>query len=169
MAKQKQTSTSRQKNTASNSILPGRLIFLIPPAYYVLHVLEELPGFAAWSSRHFSPTPQATYAAFEIISLLLVFLIAYKAFVRGSHGAWVVLAVAAQFQFAFNALFHITSGIVFKEYSPGMVIGATLGIPLTIYFMNRVWSERRVSGREMILALGLGTAIAAAAIGLLFI
>ena len=154
---------------ATPAVLPGSQVFLIPGAYYIAHVLEELPGFVEWSSRHFSPITSGTFATFEILSLLLVFFASHKSLIKQRHGAWVVLAVAAQFQFALNALFHLTTAIVFTEYSPGMVTGVAVGIPVTIYFMKRVWGEQRVTRREMTIALALGMAIAGAAVGLLFV
>lgn len=81
----------------------------------------------------------STFATFEILSPLVVFLVLYKSLINQRHGVWVVMAVAAQFQFALNALFHAITAVVFRDYSPGMVTGAAVGIPVTIYFMRRVW------------------------------
>ncbi len=36
--------------------------FLLPYVVYVLHTLEELPGFAAWASTHFGPENTGTLA-----------------------------------------------------------------------------------------------------------
>lgn len=148
-------------------LLPGSQIFLIPGIYYVAHALEELPGFAVWASRHFSSTSPFAFALFEIPTILLVLLASYKAFTNQRHGGWVVFAIAAQIQFGLNALFHLSTALIFHEYVPGMVIGATLGIPLTLYFVKRVWQEKRVSKKEMIVATILGVVIAGAAIALL--
>lgn len=158
--------TPSVKNT---TLTVGSALFVLPGIYYILHTLEELPYFAPWVSRHFADLSSLTFALFEIAALLFVLLISYKAFVKQRHGIWVVLAVAAQVQFALNALFHLFTTFIFGEYSPGMVTGAVLALPLTVFFMNRVWQEKRVNGKELSIAIVLGVTFAATAIGLLFI
>lgn len=150
-------------------LVPGSLIFLIPGIYYILHTLEELPSFAEWVSRHFAPLSSLTFAIFEIFSLLIVLVVSYKSFVEERHGTWIVLAVAAQIQFALNALFHLSAAFIFEEYSPGMVTGAVLGLPLTVFLLTRVVQEKRATGSELAAASLLGAAFAAGAIGLLFV
>lgn len=151
------------------TIAMGSVLFILPAIYYILHTLEELPSFAPWVSRHFADLSPLTFALFEIPAILFVLLISYKAFVKQRHGAWVVLAVAAQVQFALNALFHLSTAALFGEYSPGMVTGAVLALPLTVFVINRVWQEKRVTSKELCIAIVLGAAFAAAAISLLFI
>ena len=164
--------TSASVDTEARSIsrfLPGELIFLVPAGYYVLHILEELPRFAEWVTEHFAAKSELTFAVFEILTLSLVVVASYKAMQKEAHGAWVVLAVAAQIQFLLNALFHLGTAIAFQEYSPGMVTAGSLALLLTPYFIGRVWREGRVTAQEMTTAAGLGVAIAAGAIAALFI
>lgn len=157
------------KNGARAPLNLGGALFIIPGIYYILHTLEELPYFAPWVSRHFADLSPLTFALFEIPAILFVLLVSYKAFVKQRHGVWVILAVAAQVQFALNALFHLSTAFLFNEYSPGMVTGAVLGLPLTIFFMDRVWQEKRLNHKELSIAILLGATFAAAAISLLFI
>lgn len=152
-----------------NKFLPGEQVFLIPVGYYILHILEELPGFAEWVTRHFTAKSELSYAVFEILTLALVVVSSYKALNKGAHGGWVVLAVAAQIQFFLNALFHLWTAVAFREYSPGMVTAGALAPLLTPYFIARVWREGRVTAKEMTTAAVLGVVIAAAAIGALFL
>ncbi|TAH32857.1 HXXEE domain-containing protein [Candidatus Saccharibacteria bacterium] len=161
--------TTSTKNGARTPLSLGSALFIIPGIYYILHTLEELPYFAPWVSRHFADLSPLTFALFEIPAILFVLLVSYKAFVKQRHGVWVILAVAAQVQFAFNALFHLSTAFLFNEYSPGMVTGAVLGLPLTIFFMDRVWQEKRLNHKELSIAIVLGATFAAAAISLLFI
>jgi hypothetical protein len=46
--------------------------FMLPFGVYILHTLEELPGFAAWATRHFGPESTGTFAAYHIPLILLV-------------------------------------------------------------------------------------------------
>ncbi|WUH98321.1 HXXEE domain-containing protein [Spirillospora sp. NBC_00431] len=149
--------------------LPSTLLFLLPFVVYVLHTLEELPGFAAWSSEHFGPETTGTFAAYHIPLMLLVMLCSWRAAHAGRHGAWVVLSTAFQWQFGVNALFHLTSWIVLDDYSPGAVTGAVVSLPATAYYLSWVRRQERVTTRELGLALVIGTMIAALAIGFLFL
>lgn len=147
----------------------GPLPFLLPFVVYVLHTLEELPGFAAWAGRHFGPESTGMFAAYHIPLLLLVLGCSWQAMRRGAHGAWVVLATAFQWQFAVNAVFHLTTWVAFGEYSPGAVTAAAVSIPATACYLAWIRREERARTREIMLAVVLGTLIAAAAIGFLFL
>jgi hypothetical protein len=147
----------------------GVLPFLLPFGVYVLHTLEELPGFAAWATRHFGPESTSMFAAYHIPLMLLVLACSWYAMRQGRHGAWVVLATAFQWQFGVNALFHLSTWIILGEYSPGAVTAAVVSIPATACYLTWIRREDRASGREIAVALVLGTLIAAGAIGFLFV
>jgi len=145
------------------------LIFWLPYLVFVIHAVEEIPGFAAWATHHFRPMSTLFFTSIHIPMILLVFFISLKAADTGFNGGWVLMATAFQWQLGLNALFHLATTAIFKEYSPGMVTAATVAIPATIYFMTTVWQEDRLTGMEMTQAIILGTVIAAAAIGVLFL
>ncbi|GIG70421.1 hypothetical protein Pen01_67160 [Phytomonospora endophytica] len=145
------------------------LPFFLPFAVYILHTLEELPGFAAWATRHFGPETTSTFAAYHVPLILLVGYCSWRAARAGHGGVWIVLATAFQWQFAMNALFHLTTWIALGEYSPGAVTAATVSIPATgLYF---AWIRRtgRATTRELVLGVAAGTVIAAGAVGFLFL
>ncbi|WP_030159742.1 HXXEE domain-containing protein [Glycomyces sp. NRRL B-16210] len=142
--------------------------FLLPYAVYVVHTLEELPGFAAWASAHFGPETTGAFAAYHIPLILLVGLTGWRAMRTGGR-VWVVLATAFQIQFGLNALFHLTVWAGTGDYSPGAVTGATVSIPATVYYL--VWARRHriATGRQVAAAAVIGALIAAATIGFLFL
>ncbi|TMR94774.1 HXXEE domain-containing protein [Nonomuraea basaltis] len=144
-------------------------LFLLPFVVYVLHTLEELQGFAAWATRHFGPETTDMFAAYHIPLMLLVLLCSWRATHAGRHGGWVVMATAFQWQFGVNALFHLTSWVILGEYAPGAVTAAVVSIPATAYYLAWIRREGRATGREIALAIGIGTIIAALAIGFLFL
>lgn len=165
-----QTSTNNiPLRTEAPVLLPFRQLFLLPGMYFVLHTIEELPGFAAWVSRHFGVMTNDSFAFIHIPLIWLVLLASYKAFKTERHGGWVVFATAAQWQFGLNAIFHLVTAVIFLEYSPGMVTAVCLSLPLTVYFLVRVWQEQRLTKNELITAIAFGTVMAAAAIGVLFL
>lgn len=145
------------------------LIFWLPYIVFIIHTVEELPGFSSWVSRHFGNMSALKFATSHIPLVLLVLLASYKASIIGYHGGWVILATAFAWQFGVNALFHLTTAILYREYSPGMLTAATVSLPATIYVMMKVWNENRLTGMEMVQAIFWGTVIAAAAIGILFL
>ena len=142
--------------------------YLLPYVVYVAHTLEELPGFAAWASERFGPQTTGTFAAYHIPLMLVVLLCSLRAMRAGSHGVWVVLTTAFQWQFALNALFHLTTWVVLGDYSPGAVTGAVVSIPATVFYLWWIRRDQRVTPRELAVAIGLGTVIAALAISFLF-
>ncbi|MEV0380610.1 HXXEE domain-containing protein [Nonomuraea sp. NPDC050643] len=156
-------------DTRRTPLTAGALPFLLPFGVYVLHTLEELQGFAAWATRHFGPETTGMFAAYHIPLMLLVLACSWYAMRQGRHGAWVVLTTAFQWQFGVNALFHLSSWIILGEYSPGAVTAAVVSIPATAFFLTWIRREERASGREIAVALVLGTLIAAGAIGFLFL
>ncbi|MEU1392745.1 MULTISPECIES: HXXEE domain-containing protein [unclassified Nonomuraea] len=147
----------------------GVLPFLMPFGVYVLHTLEELPGFAAWATRHFGPETTSAFASYHVPLMLLVLACSWRATQRDRHGVWVVLATALQWQFAVNALFHLGTWVVLGEYSPGAVTAAVVALPATAWYLAWIRREDRASGREIAVALVVGTLVAAAAIGFLFL
>lgn len=158
-----------QLRTDAPTLLPFSQLFLLPGMYFVLHTIEELPGFAGWVSRHFGLLTTDSFAFIHIPLILLVLLVSYKAFRSERHGGWVVLATAAQWQFGLNTIFHLVTAVIFLEYSPGMMTAVCLSLPLTAYFLGRVWQEQRLTKNELIAALAFGTVMATVAIGVLFL
>ncbi len=158
-------------NEGSREVAPigGVLPFLLPFGVYVLHTLEELPGFAAWATRHFGPETTGMFAAYHIPLVLLVLATSWRAVRQGRHGVWVVLATAFQWQFAMNALFHLGAWVALGEYSPGAVTASVVSLPATAVYLAWIRREGRADTREIALALLLGTLIAAAAVGFLFL
>jgi uncharacterized membrane-anchored protein YitT (DUF2179 family) len=92
---------------------------------------------------------------------------AVSRFVR--HGGWVVMAIAWQWQFTVNALFHLTAWMALGDYAPGVGTGAVVSIPATGHFFVWVRRQARATAAELILAVAVGTVVAAVASGFLFL
>ena len=126
-----------------------------------LHILEEFVfpgGFKAWWCAYRPETAGSVSNGFLIVinAALLAFSAAVAVAVQAPRGngvaAWLALA-ALLFS---NAIFHLIGAFQSKRYSPGMITGIALYIPIAIYgfaFFLR-------SGRASIL-----TALGAALIG----
>jgi hypothetical protein len=68
-----------------------------------------------------------------------------------------------------NALFHLAAWIAPGDYAPGAVTGAVVSIRATGYFFAWVRRQARATAAELILAVAVGTVVAAVAIGFLFL
>ena len=66
-----------------------------------------------------------------------------------------------------NALFHLAAWIAPGDYAPGAGTGAVVSVPATGYFFAWVRRQARATAAELILAVAVGTVVAAVAIGFL--
>ena len=64
-----------------------------------------------------------------------------------------------------NALFHLAAWIAPGDYAPGAVVS----VAATGYFFAWVRPQARATAAELILAVAVGTVVAAVAIGFLFL
>ncbi|WP_194814193.1 HXXEE domain-containing protein [Nocardia sp. XZ_19_385] len=150
---------------------PGeaRVLFYVPFVVFIVHTLEEMPGFAAWVSEHFAHLTTEKFAVSHIPLILLVLLCSWRAARPDAAVGWVIMAVAFQWQFAVNAVFHLSTAAWFGDYSPGMVTAATVALPATAFVLGWVLRNRMLTRTQLLLALAIGTAIAAMAISVLFL
>lgn len=149
--------------------LDRSILFWLPSATFVLHTLEELPGFPIWVSAHFGAMELLEFASIHIPLIGLVIWTSYRAHAAGSSPGWQFMAYAFQWQFAFNAVFHLGAAAAFRDYSPGMVTAATVAIPATAYMTYACRRDAILPPGRAMAAVGVGAAIAASAIGSLFI
>lgn len=110
------------------------VIFWLPFCFAVLHIVEEFVwpgGFAEWY-RSYRPTIAASFTTrffvvFNAILLAVAFLLGWMGpmWPRGLS-LWLILAALL----GANGLFHVAGVISLKRYSPGVVTGVLLYIPL---------------------------------------
>ena len=139
--------------------MPIELLFWMPLAAAVLHIVEEFfwpGGFSDWY-RGYRPdiAPTVTRRFLFWINAALV-LGCLSAGIDGPslYGAALFLTMAA-ILFA-NGAFHLIATLAAKRYSPGVVTGTLLYIPLGIAGYAAVLRLHRAS---------IGTAVAAAILG----
>ncbi|MEU4710840.1 HXXEE domain-containing protein [Nocardia salmonicida] len=101
--------------------------------------------------------------------ILLVLLCSWQATRPRVASGWVVMAVALQWQFAVNAIFHLGAAAWFGDYSPGMVTAATVALPATLLMLTWVCRESVLTASQLAAAIAIGSGIAAVAISVLFI
>ncbi|MGW5388486.1 hypothetical protein [Nocardia sp. NPDC003963] len=79
------------------------------------------------------------------------------------------MAVAFQWQFAVNAVFHLASAAWFGDYSPGMVTAAAVALSTTGAVLVWIRRHQLLNTAQLGAAIAIGTAVAAAAIGVPFL
>lgn len=144
-------------------------MYLVPLVVFILHTLEELPGFAAWATKHFGTETTEEFVAYHIPLVLLVGLFAWRAAQPNSHKGWIVAISACQWQFGVNAVFHLATWAALGGYSPGAFTGAVVSLPATLLYFTWLRRGDHATVREIWISIGLGTVVAGLAISFLFI
>src|SRR4029077_13703917 len=100
-----------------------------------LHIFEEFVwpgGFAAWYRRYKPERAKSITARFLVIINVLFLILCYDAGAARLRpfGAALWLTVAALL--AGNAVWHLIGAVKTRSYSPGLVSGLLLYIPLAV-------------------------------------
>jgi Protein of unknown function with HXXEE motif len=101
-----------------------------------LHIVEEfvLPGgFPDWDRRYRPAIRKSITPRLHIIVNGLLLILAYDVYALRSspYGASLWLTVMALL--ASNAIWHLVGAFKTRSYSPGMITGSLLYLPLTLY------------------------------------
>jgi hypothetical protein len=115
------------------------LIWLLVCAY-AAHVIEEyLAGFPQWiaviAGRSMPTTVFVGINATAFVGMVL----AARAAIRSEALGW--LAVALATVLFINALAHLGASLVTGSYSPGLVTGVVLYVPIAQLVLLRAWHQ----------------------------
>ena len=113
-----------------------------------LHIIEEFVypgGFAAWDRQYWPDIAKSITPRFHIIINALLLALCLYVGVLGSRPAGVAAWLTVMALLFGNALWHMSGAIRTKSYSPGMVTGLLLYVPLTIYGYFRFLSSGQAS------------------------
>jgi hypothetical protein len=124
-----------------------------------LHIVEEFffpGGFPEWDRAYRSHLAKSiTKRLHIVINALLILLtlsIAMSTHTEGSVAAWLTLA---SLLFG-NAIFHLVGTVKTKRYSPGVVTGLLLYVPMAIFGYAYFLRTRQASKGTALVALLLG-------------
>ena len=100
-------------------------------AAYVAHVAEEFwagPGFPAWFAQIIGrPLPVAAFVSINAVAFALL-IAAIIAAIRREDAGWMAVAIATVV--TVNGLLHAAGTVVTRTYSPGLITGVVLYLPL---------------------------------------
>jgi hypothetical protein len=133
--------------------LPFQTTLLLAPLAYALHHAEEhlLFNFREWRLRYFPDNNMlSTEAVFVILTAVtLIYLLLFNT-LRTRISAWMVLLflMATQVQ---NALFHLGGTLAFRDFSPGLLTGLLLYLPVNMLIMRAALREGLVTSWQLLL------------------
>lgn len=143
-------------------------IYWLPSMCFILHTIEELPLFASWVTKHFGPYTTEHFVITHIPLIWLGIASSYYATIKTNGRIWKILCIAWQWQFGLNAIFHLTTAVLFKEYSPGMLTAGAINLPATGYILYFIDKHKLITKKDMLIALIIGTIVAVSVIATLF-
>jgi hypothetical protein len=131
--------------------LPGRLLDVrwhyrdpllvwLLPLSYAIHILEEwFGGFPEWIVIVIgSPLPRSAFVVINAVSFAAMIL-ATRATTRRESNGWMGIAIATIL--LVNGIAHILGSLVTSTYSPGLLTGTILYVPLAQLALLRAWSQ----------------------------
>ena len=138
----------------------ARFVLWLPSVCVALHVFEEFAwpgGFLAWHRTYRPDLAASITPRFAVIGNLVLIAATVALGVMGpswsrSLSLWFVLAALL----AGNAVWHIFGAIRTRRYSPGVITGATLYIPLLLGGLWYFLSVRSASLETVIVNCGIG-------------
>jgi hypothetical protein len=134
-------------------------LFWAPLVAALAHIFEEFVfpgGFAQWD-REFRPSIRESITPrLHIVANALLLLLCVSVVIDAPTPLGVPMWLGVSALLASNAIFHVVGAIRLRRYSPGVVTGVGLYIPLALYGYAYFLGTRQASAR---------TAVAAAVIG----
>jgi Protein of unknown function with HXXEE motif len=124
-----------------------------------LHIVEEFVypgGFAAWDRRYRPAIRHSITGRFHLIINGLLLVACYDVWALRSSaigvGVWLTVTTLL---FA-NAVWHLVGSVKSRSYSPGVLTGLLLYVPLTIYGYGRFLGTGQASVPTAIIAFAVG-------------
>lgn len=134
-------------------------LFWAPLGAAGLHIVEEFVypgGFAAWDRRYRPEIAKSITPRFHVIINALLLVLCFYVGALGTRPAGVAAWLTVMALLFGNAVWHTRGAIRTKSYSPGMVTGLLLYIPLTVYGYVRFLSSGQASVPTAIIAFAIG-------------
>ncbi len=116
----------------------SRWIWLFP-ATYAVHIAEEwVGGFAAWATAHGTPLSAGELLGWNCLGCALMTLGVALARAR-LRWRWIVTALGVIA--AANGLYHAAASVATASYSPGLISGVLLWLPLGLFALRHEWTR----------------------------
>ena len=141
---------------------------LLFPLTYALHVGEEYWGgesFWRWMSRVSGASlSEAEFVAINAVGLVVVTVVAVAAASSARAAGFAVPALGTIV--AVNGSLHLVASLLTGSYSPGVVSGLLLWLPLGVHALRRAWREQASAGFATGVLVGLAAHAAVSLVAL---
>jgi hypothetical protein len=130
---------------------------LLAPLVFVIHFLEESPGFVPWFNAHVSRgiTQQLFWTVNATGLIITVILVA--GYWASRSEVSILLSVAwLSFLMLTNAIFHMVGAVVDRGYVPGLASAIFLYLPYCAWVASHILRGRRLAGGALTAATVLG-------------
>lgn len=133
-----------------------RKLVLVAPVLFILHVVEEAPGFVAWfNSLVPRGITQNTFLAVNAVAFAITILVVFLVEVSPDPASGLLLAAWVGFLMLANGVLHIVGTLAHARYCPGVVTGTLLYLPYVL-LLRRIVQDRRVSPAAVLGVAALG-------------
>ena len=134
-----------------------RKLVLVAPVLFILHVVEEAPGFVAWFNGLVPRgITQNLFLAVNAAALTITILIALLVAASPDPASGLVLAAWVGFLMLANGMLHIVGTIAHARYCPGVVTGTLLYLPYGVLLLRRIVRDLQVSPVAVLGVAALG-------------
>jgi hypothetical protein len=138
--------------------MPLRKLVLLAPLVFVVHVLEEAPGFVAWFNRLVPRgITQGTFLAVNVTGLVTTVVLVVLVAASRDPVSGLGLAAWVGFLFLANGFLHLVGTIAHARYSPGVVTGTLLYLPYGTLLLRSIARDIALERRVVLAAAGLGS------------
>lgn len=116
-----------------------RRLALASPFVFIIHVLEEAPGFVAWfNSLVPRGITQGLFLTVNAVALTITVFVALLVAAAPSAESGLVLAAWVGFLMLANGLLHLIGTLAHARYCPGVVTGTVLYLPFSILLLRGI-------------------------------
>ena len=145
----------KETSATPNTGFAGNWAWLFP-AVYSIHIYEEYwGGFPEWISRFWGVESSGNSFLIWNVTALLLMIAGVLMVIKSKSYRWLLVSFSTVI--LINGLLHAIASVVTKSYSPGVVSGLLLFIPLGGITLLRGW--RRINRRTFNAGLILGVGI----------
>jgi hypothetical protein len=135
-------------------------LYAAPFVAACLHITEEFffpGGFAEWDRRYRPEFAGSITSRLHTIVNVLLLVLCYDVFATRNHSIGPLLWMTVAALVFTNTLWHLRGAWKTKSYSPGMVTGTLLYIPMTIYGYAHFLRAHTTTWQTALLGFAIGS------------
>jgi hypothetical protein len=134
-----------------------RRLVLLAPVVFILHVIEEAPGFVAWfNSLVPRGITQSLFLEVNAVALTVTVFAALLVVTSPGPASGLVLAAWVGFLMLANGLLHFVGTIAHARYSPGLATGTLLYLPYGALVLRGIVRDLKVKPAAVLAVAAIG-------------